>query len=42
MGLCTITGRQASKLLRRLTDEGKLVIKGSPPRWVYYVLPAGR
>lgn len=39
MNLCMLTGRQATKLLRRLVDEGKLVDRGSPPRWVYYELP---
>jgi ATP-dependent DNA helicase RecG len=39
MTLCMLTGRQASKLLRRLVDEGKLVTRGSPPRWVHYELP---
>ncbi len=39
MNLCMLTGRQASQLLRRLVEEGKLVSRGSPPRWVYYELP---
>jgi len=39
MNLCMITGRQATKLLRRLAAAGKLQAKGSPPRWVYYELP---
>lgn len=39
MNLCMLTGRQATKLLRRLVQQGKLVDRGSPPRWVYYELP---
>lgn len=39
MNLCMLTGNQATKLLRRLSDEGKIVHRGTPPRWVYYELP---
>jgi ATP-dependent DNA helicase RecG len=38
MELCMLTGRQATKLLHRLVEKEKLIIKGSPPRWVYYEL----
>lgn len=40
MNLCILTGRQATKLLRRMMDGGQLVVRGSPPRWVYYELPS--
>jgi ATP-dependent DNA helicase RecG len=40
MNLCILTGRQATRLLRRLVEEGKLAPGGSPPRWVFYELPS--
>lgn len=36
--LCGLSGDQASRLLKRMCGTGKLKSKGSPPRWVYYLL----
>jgi ATP-dependent DNA helicase RecG len=37
--LCGLSGDHASRLLRRLVEKGQLLMKGSPPRWVYYEKP---
>ncbi len=34
--LCGLSGDQAGRLLRKLVQKGQLLMKGSPPRWVYY------
>jgi ATP-dependent DNA helicase RecG len=39
MELCGLSRDQARRLLKRLIDAGKLSMRGSRPRWVYYVLP---
>jgi ATP-dependent DNA helicase RecG len=38
MKLLDLTERQAGHLLKKMLDTKKLVRKGSPPRWTYYVL----
>lgn len=40
MELCGLTEDQAGRLLKRMRNKGKLLRRGSPPRWVFYVLPA--
>jgi len=37
--LCGVSGQQASRLLRRMCQSGKLAARGTPPRWVFYVTP---
>lgn len=39
MELLSMTAEQASRLLHRLCVSGKIVMKGSKPRWVYYTKP---
>ena len=36
--LCDLSSQQAGRLLKNLFDNEKLLRKGSPPRWTYYVL----
>lgn len=37
-GLCALSDDQATRLLKKMTEKQWLAIKGTPPRWVYYVL----
>jgi len=37
MELCGLSGDQASRLLRKMVNIGKIKQMGTPPRWVYYV-----
>ena len=39
MELCGLSGVQASRILKKMVLNKKLQVKGSPPRWVYYVKP---
>ena len=36
--LCSLSNDQATRLLTRMVEKQWLTAKGSPPRWVFYVL----
>lgn len=36
MSLCGMSGIQASRILKRMCESKKLLMNGTPPRWVYY------
>ncbi len=40
MQLCGLTSTQAGRILHKMLKAGKIVRRGTPPRWTFYTLPS--